>query len=653
MAYAGRTWMVACVVAGSTLIGVVDLARAERPRGSRELAGGPDVVGGYSSRQILVTFRSGAMDRRAVMRAFRRSAPAAKSAEVLGPAVRRLFQQWGGIRLRPAYPFEFGNPQLAAQLGLDRTYIIDVPAGTDTRAMAAAFRQSGVDIEDAGVSSIGSIAGSIPDDPDFTEQYGLHNWGQTGGTYDADIDAPEAWDLHTGNLGTVTIAVIDSGVSPHVEFGDRLLPGANTYEPKRCDDGPYQGELCADDEDCPGGHCMWSDLTIDAYGHGTHVAGIAAAMGNNDTGVAGVTWGAHILPVRVTNDVGSSISTNAATALIWASDNGADVCNLSLQYYALDTHDEQFLRSSVNYVHSQGTLVVAAAGNFAGNEVAAPARFANCMAVSATDHDDEFASYFSNWGDELDVCAPGVQIYSTIPNDLYNWQSGTSMSAPYVAGLAALLKSFLPHLTNEELRKALQASADDLGMSGWDDLYGHGRINAFAAMWAIIDSWPPDGAIDARQPFALDGSDPAGWDTVELTFVRDTTSFAAEDFEVTVNPSGSAPGIAGFTADGYTVTIELDAAIPVGAWTTITHIDSGNDIRLGYLPGDIDADGECTTADVDALLDALNEIGDPPAIWSTDSDRSGRTTARDILRLIDLLNGAGKYDAFLGSTLPH
>ena len=278
--------------------------------------------------------------------------------------------------------------------------------------------------------------------------------------------------------------------------------------------------------------------------------------------------------------------------------------------------------------------------------------------MSATDDSDFFADSYSSFGPEVDVSAPGSVIYSTLPPDTYAYNSGTSFSCPHVAGLAALIKSYAFYLTNDEIADIIKSTADDKGVMGRDDLYGYGRINAAAALAAVVPSLaivasdPPDGSIDARQPSQPDGSDPDGWDSVELTFDEETAGLLESDFTITIDPPGAAPGIQMLTTNGNTVTLKLDSAIPVAAWTIITHNDSNTSVRLGYLPADVNNDHLSSTADVMAVIDSINGVGDPLQIWQADMNRSGVVTSSDILRVIDLLNGAGVYDSFITASLP-
>ncbi|MCH7591731.1 MAG: S8 family serine peptidase [Planctomycetes bacterium] len=552
---------------------------------------------------------------------------------------------WGIAGVKPLYAHRFMNPEVAARVGLDRTFVVDVPPGADAAAMAADFAKLTNDVETVSVDSIAVAAQFIPDDALFDRQYGMNNMGQSvsgcpsGAVPDADIDAPEAWDIHTGDLGTVTIAIVDSGVTPHAEFAGRMVAGMNMIN----------NDPLLTDDDCP---------------HGTLVAGVAAAEGGNGIGVAGVTWGANIMPVKVLQGFGFDCigsRTNVARGIVWAVDHGADICNVSIEIL----EGAEDLELAVIYAVESGVLVVSAVGNnpSAGDHVVRfPAAYSGSMAISATDNRDQLA-WFSRYGNEVDVAAPGGCIWSTSNDGGYTQLSGTSFSAPHVSGLAALLKSLDPTLTNIELRNLITSTADDLGAAGWDSQFGFGRINAYSAVLQagdprILTSDPPDGAIDARQPVQPDGSpNELGfnvWQWIDLTFPASTTSLAAGDFSITEDPdTGVELRISTVFSKPNFFRVLFNRQLSVGSWTTITHLDSGTSVRLGLLPGDVDGDGIVSIPDLTAAVRALDGQIGPLPLWSTDLNRSGATTAQDLLREVDLLSGVvGVYDAFLGASLP-
>lgn len=264
-----------------------------------------------------------------------------------------------------------------------------------------------------------------------------------------------AWDTWKGN-SSVTIAIIDSGVSlNHPDLVGKIVAG---YDFVENDSNP-----------------------TDEHGHGTHVAGIAAATTNNATGVAGVDWNARIMPIRVLDASGSGFSSDVADGIYWAVGNGAKVINMSLG----DTAFSQTVQNAIDYAYEEGVTVVAAAGNSGNSIPMYPAAGAHVISVAATDSGDNRAS-FSNYNNNVDVAAPGLSIASTYwsasSGNSYVLMSGTSMASPHVAGLASLLASRNPAWTPAQIETAIETSATDRGTAGKDPYYGYGRININAAV---------------------------------------------------------------------------------------------------------------------------------------------------------------------------
>jgi len=284
------------------------------------------------------------------------------------------------------------------------------------------------------------------------------------------ISLEGAWDTTTGS-GDIVIAVIDSGVDlTHPDLAGKLVAG---YDYVNDDSGPS-----------------------DDNGHGTHVAGISAAATNNSIGVAGVSWGSKIMPVKVFPSDGPANVSDIAQGIHWAADHGADILNLSFGGSAYNTTEA----NAVNYAYSQGCLVVAAAGNDFehGNSTSYPAAFDHVLAVGAVGNLNEHADY-SNTGFYVDVVAPGGNATSNFDPDPNHWIRstywqgsghsyagicGTSMACPHVAGLAALLWSVNSALTNDEASYVIMNTATDLGAPGRDDVHGWGVLDANAAVAA-------------------------------------------------------------------------------------------------------------------------------------------------------------------------
>lgn len=353
----------------------------------------------------------------------------------------------------------------------------------------------------------------IPDDTRFDEQWALHNTGQTGGTPDADIDAPEAWEIQTGDP-SVIVGIVDSGVDlDHPDLVANLWVNAGEIPDNGIDD---DGNGYVDDVN---GYDFFfgNGDPQDTEGHGTHVAGTVAAVSDNGEGVTGVAWNVRIMALK-TGTQGYIFSDAAIEAITYAANNGARVTNHSWGCWGAS----QALGDAFNYADQMGLVSVAAAGNDNTNQEWFPARYDVAIAVASTDHNDVKSS-FSNYGFWVDVSAPGSAILSTVLDGQYNHLQGTSMAAPHVAGLAALLFSEHPDWTPAQVRQQIEETADNIVASNRDyehDL-GSGRINAHQALLpaeprlnfasVAIDDDQYDGSTGN-----LDGIANAG-ETLELT----------------------------------------------------------------------------------------------------------------------------------------
>lgn len=397
---------------------------------------------------------------------------------------------------------------------------VKVPPGREAETMARLMTRG--DIEYVTLNyTVEAI--TEPNDPEFWRQWGLKQ------AQDHDIDAPEAWSIFTGG-DNITIAIIDTGVDlDHPDLQGKIVPGYDFVN----------GDTLADDD----------------HWHGTHVAGIAAASTNNSVGVAGVSWGARIMPLKVLDQYGSGSTFDVAEAVRYAADNGAKVINMSLgasgsQWPCGWTHVEE----AFNYAVSRGVLLVVAAGNDSKEGVSCPGAYDQVMAVGSTDSSD-MRSYFSNYGPRLDIAAPGSSIYSTLPGGSYAYSSGTSMAAPHVAGLAALIWSFVPSYSNGEVRDVLQSTADDLGGPGWDQYFGYGRINAWQALESVSL------LVEPADPLLLD--DEMG--TVSGNIEISTSNPETITWTATISPSVSWLTLAPPTSGS--VSVASPNSIPVVAST--------------------------------------------------------------------------------------
>ncbi len=311
--------------------------------------------------------------------------------------------------------------------------------------------------------------------PDDT--YWEWQWGMTI------VNAPQAWDVTTGRADVV-IAILDTGADlSHPDLVGQFWVNEDEIPGNALDDD-HNGKV--DDINgwrfCHlGSTPVESNDVQDDHGHGTHVAGIVAARGNNALGVAGIAWGCRLMIVKVLDRNGDGWYSDLAAGLIYATDNGARIVNLSLG----GPSDMQVLRDAVDYARSRGVLIVAAAGNIVGSShsVLYPAayEYERVLAIAATDESDRRAG-FSCYGPQVDLAAPGSLIYSTCLGGGYCYKSGTSMATPLVSGLAALLWSLHPGYTPEQVRERLIDTALDIESTGWDQYTGWGRVDAGEAI---------------------------------------------------------------------------------------------------------------------------------------------------------------------------
>jgi len=356
---------------------------------------------------------------------------------------------------------------VANSLDQIRTRLVKLPPGITVEQGIELFRND-PNVAYVGPNHIVRVC-IEPDDEWFCDPWlGMYwQWG----LYDADnpdagIQAVDAWDVETGSPD-VTIAIVDTGVdSYHEDLWEKIVPGRN------CITG-------ADPDN-------WED----DHGHGTFVAGVAAAMTDNGIGIAGVSWGSKIMPVKVISASGEGTEQDAAAGIIWAADHGARVLNLSFGGY----DDVQVERDAIEYAWNKGCVIVAASGNDNSSSLFYPASYDNCIAVGATNENKQRCSptdwgsgYGSNYGDYLDVMAPGNNIFSTTTaeNGLigpYTIESGTSAAAPFVSGIAALLMSHFPTWNNTQVVDQIEQTATDIGTAGWDKYTGFGLVNAYSAL---------------------------------------------------------------------------------------------------------------------------------------------------------------------------
>jgi thermitase len=374
--------------------------------------------------------------------------------------------------------------RIKERLLLPRTFVLKVPAGQEenlarnlSRNLLVSYAELNYEVR----------ALEVPNDLYFANQWGM-----------AKVQATEAWNISHGSP-SAKIAILDTGIDKdHEDLVAKTVSRVN-----------FTGTVSDDD----------------LYGHGTHVAGIAAAATNNVLGVAGLGYEASLMSVKVLDDSGSGYYSWVANGINWAADNGAKVINLSLGGSSGSTT----LKNAIDYAWSKGVVLACAAGNSGNTSPTYPAYYSNCLATAATDSSDKKASW-SSYGSWVDVAAPGVDIYSSFPNHPYSinkslnydYASGTSMATPQVAGLAGLLFGYNLGLTNSQVRSAIETYADDIAGTG--TYWSQGRINAYRSLSALAAPTSTPSPTSTPTPGATPTSTPMPTPTATPTPTPSPTS---------------------------------------------------------------------------------------------------------------------------------
>ena len=371
------------------------------------------------------------------------------------------------------------------------TYILKLNSSKPIEELIELYKKTGVfEYVEPNYVGYGHGFQTTPNDNNFNRQWSHYNDGTfslSNSTTDADIDTDLAWDITQGDPNLI-VAILDSGAKlDHPEFSGRIWQ--NTNESQNDTDSDANNYI----DDINGWDFVNNDNDpTDDHGHGTNVTGIALASGNNNIGYAGVNWNSKIMICKILDNNNSGYYSWWAEAIYYAVDNGASVINMSVGGNGSST----LLENAINYAYNNNVPVVVSTGN-QNSVIQYPAKYTNAFAIGSTNSDDTRSVPFfwsttsgSNYGPELDFVAPGNFIYglSYSSNTNYNsYWGGTSQAAPHVAGLISLLLSVDSNLTITEIRTILeQSSEDQVGnsddTSGWDQYYGHGRINAFQAL---------------------------------------------------------------------------------------------------------------------------------------------------------------------------
>ncbi len=485
---------------------------------------------------------------------------------------------------------EAANLARSAGAGLKRRgygnafHVLSVPVGKEWKVIDALSRNPRVKYAHPDWLV---YAFMVPNDP----LYSPYQWNLDNPRYGG-IGMEEAWDINNGGSPAVIVAILDTGVAYENYAGFQIAPdlAGNTFA---------QG---------------YDFINLDSHanddqGHGTHVAGTVAQATNNGMGVAGIAGNTTIMPVKVLDANGTGSVSTIADGIRFATDNGAQIINMSLGVNA----PKRFLRAledAVKYANAQGVLLVAAAGNDGASSLSFPAAYNEVIAVAATTYNESLATY-SNYGSGSELCAPGgneqdlnndgypdMILQNTFnPNSKdvtdfgYWFFSGTSMAAPHVSGVAALL--FAAGAEDAaQVRSILRSTADDLGAAGYDTKFGYGLINAAAALRTLgpVDN-PPSVVITAPQ----DAATVAGIITVEA-FAEDDKGLSHLEFFI----GQTSIGIDLDPSDGWSARWDTTTE-PEGSQHTITVVATDDAMQQSS----------------DSITVRVDNIDDPPTVTLT------------------------------------
>jgi len=429
-------------------------------------------------------------------------------------SLAKVADRWSAVAIDPLFAAPHGLAKGGREL--DRIVMVSFPNVLAARNAATEF--AGDPLVEYAAQEILMRVDEAPDDSAWASQWGAQRVGTS-----------EAWTMTKGDA-KVVIGVIDTGIDfLHPDLNTQLWVNAaedrngnRAFEPwhfSEIRDG-LSGELDGVDDDgngtvddvigydftdqrgfgnAAGGDYMDPDPDVtDEMGHGTSVSGIIAAAAGNGIGIAGVAPGCRLMTLRAFDARGVGAEGDVARALIYAVENGASIVNMSFG----DVQYSRVLRDVVRFAFGRGVVMVASAGNSQSSELHYPSAYDETISVSATAENDILAG-FSNYGATIDIAAPGAGIITTERGGHYGAFSGTSASAPFVSGAAALLRSLRPGFSPEDVRGVLLASARDLGAPGWDDRYGAGLLDVARA--ASLDNPSMVKIIHPKTDFGVSG----------------------------------------------------------------------------------------------------------------------------------------------------
>ncbi|MBX2907977.1 MAG: Ig-like domain-containing protein [Taibaiella sp.] len=470
----------------------------------------------------------------------------------------------------------------------DHIYSLRFGHNVDVKSLVAEYTQLGL-FDFAEPDYKNGIYTTTPSDPYFIYQWGSNNNGSfayaaVSATSGADMDMKHAWDITTGS-SSVVVAVIDAGARMgHPEFSGRIWTNTAEIAGNGVDDDA-NGYV----DDRLGWNFSYdTNDPTDDQGHGTNVAGIIGANGNNSVGYAGIDWNCKLMMLKALDSNGSGNTGLTSAAIYYATDNGAKVINMSLGGSGYSSG----LQTAINYAYSNGVTCVAAMGNDNTSTPFYPAAMNHIIAVGASRCDDSRAT-FSNYGSHISVIAPGDVIFGlSYTSDTYygSGMSGTSQATPHVAGLCALLLAQDGTRTHDAIKGIIEATAEDMvgpsseDVSGFDNYFGHGRVNAYAALTYAGCSTPTvtgTAAVCAGSTTTLTGSPTGGtWSSgsTSVATIASTgvvTGVSAGTAVITYLITGGCSTTRTVTVNSNPATIGGSSSVCAGSTITLTNGTGG------------------------------------------------------------------------------
>ncbi|MDD4179604.1 MAG: S8 family serine peptidase [Candidatus Margulisbacteria bacterium] len=490
---------------------------------------------------------------------------AAKAASVSAASVKALGDKYQVVKYRQLYRAALNVRPDWTQL--EDIYVVEFPKEKNITTAKADFKKD-QNVIDAQADLVVRAFDTIPNDTLLSQQWALTK-----------IKAEKGWDKTTGDAN-IEIAVLDTGLNYNHEDFSGKVDTTNMYD------------IVNDDND-----------PIDDYGHGTAVAGVAGAIGNNSKGIAGLDWKVKILPIKVLNNEGKGSISNVSAGIEYVTalkSTGVNIAviNLSLGQYIADS----VLETRCQEAHDAGILVVASAGNENVEAPTYPACYASVLAVAATDQNDQRAIWSagsaSNYGTWVDVAAPGSAITTTDMDGGYSNWDGTSFASPYVAGLASLIKAANPAMTNVQLTNQITSSADSIDSlnPGYEGKLGSGRINAYEALGAILASLSsPTNGEYVRGTKQITGT-AGGWD------------FNSYQVDLLKNGSVEANIISSSTSVDNGTLANWDTTSSDGAYTVRLRV-VGTNVSTTDVSVEVVVDNSIPTAEISSPADGATASG--------------------------------------------